>query len=112
MATRRDHPILETLGLLVLFGVLVLISPGALVVFVVEHTLQLSLDLGQRWTFAVAVSLVVASVFCLRSRSRYGWDGAGAYTFLAVLVAGFVFVARWGFHSPWAAAFIAAYMPR
>lgn len=112
MPVRRDHPILETLGLLIFFGVLVLISPGAVMVFVVEQALQLSLDIGQRWTFAVAVSLIVASVFCLRSRSRHGWDGAGTYTFLAVLVSGFVFVARWGFHSPWAAAFFAAYMPR
>ena len=37
MSTRRDHPILTAVGLLVLFFALVAVAPGAVLTFAVEH---------------------------------------------------------------------------
>jgi hypothetical protein len=39
MGTRRDHPLLAALGLLVLFAALVLVAPGALATFAAERLL-------------------------------------------------------------------------
>ena len=54
MSTRRDHPILEALGVVALFMALVAVAPGALLTFAAEHLLRLNLDVGQRWTWAIA----------------------------------------------------------
>jgi hypothetical protein len=111
MPSRRDHSVLDIIGLLVLAAALVLISPGAIATFAFEHAFRVPLDVGQRWTFAVAASVAMASFCCIRSRSRYGWNGAGTYTVFAFLTAGAMCVARWGFHSTWAAEFFTAYIP-
>ena len=62
--TRRDHPLLTAVGLLVLFGALVAVASGALLTFAAERLFRLRLDVGQRWTWAIASSVVVACVMC------------------------------------------------
>jgi hypothetical protein len=51
MSTRRDHPVLEAIGLVVLFGALVAVAPGAVLTFTVEHFFHAELDTAQRWTW-------------------------------------------------------------
>jgi hypothetical protein len=106
---RRDHPILEALGILVLAMALVAVAPGALVTFAAEHVLRLHLDVGQRWTWAVASSVVAACLLALRSRR--GSDGVGRYMLLAAMTSAVVLVARFGMHARWAAEMLRSYMP-
>lgn len=107
--SRRDHPVLEVLGATVLFLALVAAAPGALATFAVEHALRLPLDLGQRWTFALASSVLIACGFSWRSRT--GWDGAGRYMLVSFATAAVLFVARFGFRASWAGALFAAFVP-
>jgi hypothetical protein len=104
--TRRDHPILEAIGLLVLAAALVFVAPGALLTFAVEHVFRLRLDVGQRWTWAVASSVLLACAMALRSR-----DGLGRYALLAAVASAVVMVARFGAHSRCAAELLRAYAP-
>jgi hypothetical protein len=106
MTTRRDHPILTALGLLMLFAALVLVAPGALLTFAAERLLWLHLDVGQRWTWAVASSVVLACAMAWRSR-----DGLGRYALLAAVASAGVMVARFGTHARWAAEMLHAYVP-
>ncbi|MEO7036594.1 MAG: hypothetical protein ABI548_21790 [Polyangiaceae bacterium] len=107
--SRRDHPVLEALGVLALFGALVAIAPGAVLTFAAEHLLHAPLDVGQRWTFAVAGSATTACVMAWRSRS--GWDGSGRYMLLAVMTSAALLVARFGVHAAWAAAMLREFVP-
>jgi hypothetical protein len=107
--TKRDHTVLDALGGVVIFFALVAIAPGALVTFAVEHLFGLRLEIGQRWTFAVAASVLIACVFCLRSRS--GWGGAYVYMLLSTALAGTLLVCHFGFHAEWAAALFTTYRP-
>jgi hypothetical protein len=107
--SRRDHPVLEALGATVLVLAFVATAPGALATFAVEHALGVPLELGQRWTFALAASVLAAVAFCLRSRA--GWDGFGQYMLLSAATAAVLFVTRFGFHADWAASFFSAYIP-
>lgn len=109
MGTRRDHPILTALGLLVLVAALVLVAPGALLTFAFEHVLRLHLDLTQRWTWAIAVSVVAACAMSLRSRRGSG--GAGRYMLLALVASAVVLVARFGTHARWAVEMLREYAP-
>lgn len=109
VSRRDEHPVIEAVGGTALFLALVAATPGALATFVFEHALRVPLELGQRWTFASATSLVTAVGFCLRSTR--GWDGFARYMLLSVATAAVLFVARFGFHAPWAAAFFAAFIP-
>jgi hypothetical protein len=107
--SKRDHPVLETLGVMVLFLVLVAAAPGALATFAVERAFGAQLELGQRWTFALASSVLLALGFAVCSRT--GWDGVSRYTMLSFATAAVLSVARFGFRAAWAAAFFAAYVP-
>ena len=89
MGTRRDHPLLTALGLLVLFMALVFVAPGALLTLAVERLLRLRLDLTQRWAWAVASSVVLACAMAWRSR-----DGLGRYALLAAVASAAVLAAR------------------
>ncbi|HWZ89047.1 MAG TPA: hypothetical protein VNW92_09355 [Polyangiaceae bacterium] len=109
MSTRRDHPILEAVGILVLFTALVAVAPGALLTFAFEHVLRLTLDVGQRWTWAMASSVVAACVMALRSRR--GTDGLGQYMLLATVASAVVLTARFGMHARWATEMLRAYVP-
>jgi hypothetical protein len=104
--TRRDRPLLTALGLLVLFMALVLVAPGAVVTFAVERLLRLRFDLTQRWTWAVASSVVLACVMALRSR-----DKLGRYALLAAVASTAVVMARFGMHARWAAEMLREYVP-
>jgi hypothetical protein len=108
MGTRR-HPVLEAMGIIVLFGALVFVAPGALITFAFEHILRLNLDVEQRWTWAIAVSAVAACIMALRSRR--GSDGVGRYMIFAVLASSVVLVARFGMHAHWAAEMLREYVP-
>lgn len=109
MTARRDHPILEAIGLTVLFFALVAIAPGALLTFAFEHLSRAELDVGQRWTWAIASSVVAA---CAMSwRSRRGSDGLGRYVLLATVASAVVLVARFGVHARWAAEMLREYVP-
>src|ERR1700690_3199022 len=77
---RRDHPVLEALGILVVFMALIALAPGALLTFAAERLLRLRLDLTQRWTWAAASSVVLACFMAWRSR-----DGLGRYALLAAV---------------------------
>lgn len=107
--SRRDHSVLDTLGILVLFLALVATAPGAAATFAVERALHSTLELGQRWTFALASSVLLACGSCLRSRT--GWDGFGRYMLISTATAAVLLVFRFGLHAGWAAAFFAAYIP-
>ncbi len=107
--SRRDHSVLDTLGIVVLFLALVATAPGAAVTFAVERGLQTPFDVGQRWTFALASSVLLACASCVCSRT--GWDGFGRYILLSTATTAVLLVARFGFHAAWAAAFFAAYIP-
>ena len=107
--SRRDHSVLDTLGIVVLFLALVATAPGAAATFAVERALQIPLELGQRWTIALASSVLLACASCVRSRT--GWDGFGTYMVLSTATAAVLLVARFGLHAAWAAAFFAAYIP-
>ncbi len=107
--SRRDHSVLDTLGIVVLFLALVATAPGAAATFVVERALHGALELGQRWTFALASSVLLACGSCLCSRT--GWDGLGRYMLLSTGTAAALLVFRFGLHSAWAAAFFGAYIP-
>jgi hypothetical protein len=109
MGTRRDHPVLAALGLLVLVAALVLVAPGALLTFAAERLLRLRFDVSQRWTWAVASSVLLACVMALRSRR--GSDGLGRYMLLATTVSAVMLVARFGVHSRWAAEMLREYVP-
>jgi len=95
MITCRDNPILEALGILVLFMALVAVAPGALLTFAFERIFRLHLEVGQRW--AIAVSVVAACVMALRS--RHGSDGLARYMLLAAMASAVVLVARFGTHA-------------
>ncbi|MEO8901150.1 MAG: hypothetical protein ABI488_05705 [Polyangiaceae bacterium] len=109
MTTRRDHPVLEALGVTVLFFALVAIAPGAILTFAFEHLLHAELDVGQRWTWAIASSVVAACVMALRSRR--GSDGLGRYVLVAVVASAVVLVARFGTHARWASVMLREYVP-
>ncbi|MEO7032869.1 MAG: hypothetical protein ABI548_03475 [Polyangiaceae bacterium] len=109
MTTRRDHPVLEALGLIVLFFALVAVAPGGLITFAVEHFLRVRLDVGQRWTWAIASSVVAACAMSLLSRR--GSDGLGRYVLIAVVASAVVLVARFGVHAKWAAEMLSEYVP-
>jgi len=109
MSTRRNHPVLEALGILVLFMALIAVAPGALITFALEHVLRLELDVGQRWTWAIAVSVVLACVMAWRS--RLGSDGLTRYMLLATVASAVVLTARFGVHGRWAAEMLREYVP-
>jgi hypothetical protein len=109
MTTRRDHPVLEALAIVVLFMALVAVAPGALSTFAFEHVLRLNLDVGQRWTWAVTSSVIAACFMSLRSRR--GSDGLGRYMLLAAVASAVVLAARFGIHARWASEMLSAYAP-
>jgi hypothetical protein len=94
---------------MVLVLALVAAAPGALATFAVERTFYPALELGQRWTFALASSVLLACASCVCSRT--GWDGFGRYMLLSTATTAVLLVFRFGFHARWAAAFFAAYIP-
>lgn len=106
---RRDHPVLEAIGIVVFFGALVAAAPGALLTFAVEHVVRAELDTTQRWTWAIGSSVMGA---CAMSwRSRRGHEGLGRYMLVAVATAAFVMIARFGTHARWASEMLGAYVP-
>lgn len=105
MATRRD-PLLTDVGLLVPFGALLLVAPGALVMFVADRFLRLRFDLTECWAWAVESSVVTACAMALRSR-----DVLGPYMLLAVMTSAVVLAAGVGTHSQWAAEMLREYVP-
>jgi hypothetical protein len=104
--TRRGHPLLAALGLLVLAAALVLVAPGALLTFAFEHFFRLHLDVGQRWTWALTSSVLLACVMALRSR-----DGLSRYALLAAVASAAVLAARFGAHARWAAEILREFVP-
>jgi hypothetical protein len=79
---------------------LVLASPGALLVFAVEHIFSVSLDVEQRWTFSIVASIVVW--VALRIRSAAG-EAFTRYVWCAALTTAVTLVARFGLHAAWPA---------
>lgn len=102
---RRSGGVLEAFGIVAIGFVLLLAAPGALATFGVATAFGLSLDLGQRWTFAVASSFLVLVAFCLVSGGR----GFMRYLVLSLTVSFVVLVARYGFIADWAVAFFEFY---
>jgi len=81
-----------------LFAV-VLVAPGALLVFAVDRLLGLSLDGAQLWTFAALASAAI--IGGLAGMARSFATGARRFLFLALGVAALLVVARFGFHASW-----------
>ncbi|MEO7034033.1 MAG: hypothetical protein ABI548_09125 [Polyangiaceae bacterium] len=107
---RASRPsILEALGLVALFFALVAVAPGALLTFAIEHLFRVQLDVGRRWTRAIASRAVAACVMSLRSRR--GSDGLGRNMVLAVVVPAVVLVARFALHARWASELLREYVP-
>jgi hypothetical protein len=95
----------------VLFFALIAVAPGALLTFVVEHFLHARLDVGQRWTWAIASSVVAACAMALRSRR--GSHGFGRYVpiaSVASVASAVVLVARFGVHARWPAEMLSEYV--
>ena len=88
---------------------LVFVAPGALLTFAAEYLVRLDLDVAQRWTWAIASSVVAACAMSLCSRR--GSDGLGRYMMLALVVSAVVLTARFGMHARWAAGMLHAYVP-
>jgi hypothetical protein len=104
---RRSGGVLEAFGVVAVGFALLLAAPGALATFALAAALSLVLDLGQRWTFAVASS--VLALVALRAVS--GWRGFMCYLTVSLAVAFVVVVARFGFKAEWAAEFFRYYKP-
>lgn len=109
MSTRRDHPLLEAIGAVVLFGALVAAAPGALLTFAAEHLVRAELSTVQRWTWAIGSSVFGACSMSWHSRRSH--DGFGHYMLMAVAAAASVLVARFGAHAQWAGEMLRAYVP-
>lgn len=104
---RRSGGVLEAFGVVAVGFALVLAAPGALATFAVAAALGLSLDLGQRWTFAVASSVLALVALCASS----GWRGFTRYLTLSLAVSFVVLVARSGFKAEWAIELFRFYRP-
>lgn len=104
MGTRRD-PLLTAVGLLVLFAALVLVAPGTLVTFAVEDAFRRHLDVGQRWTWAVASSVVLVCVMAVHSR-----EGRGRYALLVAVASAAVLAARLRTHAQMAGEMLSEYV--
>lgn len=104
---RRSGGALESFGIVAIGVVLVLAAPGALATFSVAAALGLVLDLGQRWTFAIAFSVLALVAVCAVS----GWRGFMRYLMLSLGVPFGLFVVRFGFHADWAAELFKFYKP-
>ncbi|MBI3201575.1 MAG: hypothetical protein HYZ29_08535 [Myxococcales bacterium] len=98
---------LEALGIVALAFVLALLSPGAVATFLFAKAAGVALDLGQRWTFAVASSLVVVVALCAMSGAR----GFLRYLTISMAVSFVLLVARFGFQAAWAVALFEYYRP-
>lgn len=98
---------LEVLGALALGFALLLAAPGALATFAVASALGLPLDVGQRWTFAAATSVLALVASCAVSGGR----GFVRYLTLSMAVAFCLLVARYGFKADWAVEFFRYYRP-
>ena len=97
------------LGLLavVVFFAVVLVVPGALLVFIADKMFSLSLDLGQLWTFAVVASAAIVAV--LTGAARSAATGVTHFCLLALSVGALLLVARFGFHAMWPDQLLAAF---
>lgn len=98
---------LEAFAVVAVGFALVLAAPGALATFAVAAALSLSLDVGQRWTFAVASSVLALMALCAGS----GWRGFTRYLTLSLAVSFALLVARYGFKAEWAFEFFRYYKP-
>ncbi len=103
----RKDIALEALGIAALALVLALVSPGAFATFAFANVSGVVLDVGQRWTFAVASSVVAVVALCFVSGAR----GFLRYLMLATTVSFVVLVARFGFRADWAVAFFEYFRP-
>jgi hypothetical protein len=83
---------------LLLFGV-VLVAPGAVLVFAIDRVAGLTLDCAQLWTFAVLGS--AGLVGGLSAGAGSFTTGARRFAVLAFAVVVCLIVARFGFHARW-----------
>lgn len=104
---RRGGGVFEAFGAVAVGFALLLAAPGALATFAVAAALGLSLDLGQRWTFAVASSVLALVALCAVSGGR----GFMRYLTLSLAVSFVLLVARFGFKSEWAIELFRFYRP-
>lgn len=104
---RRSSGVFEAFGVVAVGFALLLAAPGALATFAVAAALGLSLDLGQRWTFAVASSVMVLVALCAVAGGR----GFMRYLTLSLAVSFVLLVARFGFKAEWATEFFRFYKP-
>lgn len=97
---------LGVLVFIVLFG-MILIAPGAVLVFAVDRTIALKLDVAQLWTFAAVASttMIVGSSIVARSFST----GLTRFGLLALAVGAVLVVARFGFHAEWPEQLVASF---
>ncbi len=86
-------------GLTILLFGAILVAPGALIVFWVDRMADLALDRGPLWTFAGVASAAIVAVLSAAARSL----GAGVlrYFLMALGIAAFILIARFGFHADW-----------
>lgn len=104
---RRGGGVFEAFGVVAVGFALLLAAPGALATFAVAAALGLSLDLGQRWTFAVASSVLALVALCVVSGGR----GLMRYLTLSLAVSFALLVARFGVKAEWAIEFFRFYKP-
>lgn len=97
----------EAVGIATFFLSLVLVAPGAVATFAAAHAFDVALDVGQRWTFAVAVSVAVIIAGCLAS----AWQGLVRYLVLSLALSFALFVLRFGVRAEWAVAFFEYFRP-
>ena len=84
---------------------IVLVTPGALVTFVVSMALDLHLDPVQAWTFAAAGSFLL---YLFTVSASGGWlTGTGHFFVFSLLCAMTVAVAGLGLRASWPDAFVA-----
>lgn len=98
---------LEALGIVALVFALMLLSPGAVATFAAARVLGIALDVGQRWTFASASSVLALLGLCIFS----GWRGLARYVVLSAMVAFVMLVARFGFRADWVIELFEWYRP-
>lgn len=64
-----ENPAVVLILILLLAAIVFATTPGMLVMYTAERSLNLGLDQGQMWTFAVLSSLVIFGIFYWRQKN-------------------------------------------
>lgn len=89
----------SSLGGILLLALLLITFPGMIIIALIDNQLNLLLDIGQLWIFAIITSVVIMILLSIFRKS--GVKGLKTYLLICLIAAVTALIATFGFHAQW-----------